>query len=153
MSDLLPIPHFQQSADGYCLAACARMVLAYLGIKRSEAQVRKVLGAEEWGTPTFAIQRLASAKLEVIYREWSITELLSALTAGQPVIVFVRTGFLGYYTEDFAHALVVVGADPEQQFWIHDPGQPSGPITVSWNGLLAAWAEFGYRGAALLSKK
>lgn len=152
MSAPLSIPHFQQSADGYCLSACARMVLAYLGIKRSEAQVRKALGAEAWGTPTFAIQRLASAKLEIIYREWSIAELLSTLTAGQPVIVFVRTGFLGYYSEDFAHALVVVGASPEQQFWVHDPGQPSGPIIVAWDGLLAAWAEFGYRGAALLKK-
>lgn len=152
MSALLSIPHFQQSADGYCLSACARMVLAYLGIKRSEAQVRKALGAEAWGTPTFAIQRLASAKLEIIYREWSIAELLSTLTAGQPVIVFVRTGFLGYYSEDFAHALVVVGASPEQQFWVHDSGQPSGPIIVAWDGLLAAWAEFGYRGATLLKK-
>jgi len=28
MSDVLSLPHFQQSAEGYCLPACVRMVLA-----------------------------------------------------------------------------------------------------------------------------
>ncbi len=28
--DCLPVPHFEQSANGQCLPACARMVLAYL---------------------------------------------------------------------------------------------------------------------------
>jgi len=56
MSGILSVPHFPQSAEGYCLSACARMVLAYLGIERSEAEVSQVLGAQEYGTPTFAIQ-------------------------------------------------------------------------------------------------
>jgi hypothetical protein len=73
---------------------------------------------------------------------------LSILNTKQPVIAFVRTGFLDYYQEDFAHA-VVVGASPEEYFWIQDPIQQTGPVSVSWNGLLAAWAEFGYRGAVL----
>jgi hypothetical protein len=94
MNAPLALPHFQQSADGYLLPACARMVLAYLGIKRSESQFRKALGTETWGTPTLAVQRLVSINREVIY--------------------FVRTGFLDDYTADFAHALVVVGANPEQ---------------------------------------
>jgi len=110
MSDFLPVSHFQQSAEGYCLSACVRMVLAYLGIERTESEVSQVLGAQEFGTPSFAIQRLAEPGLQVIYREWSVSELLSALAAKQPVIVFVRTGFLDYWQEDFAHAVVIVGA-------------------------------------------
>lgn len=153
MNTPLPVPHFQQSADGYCLPACARMALAYLGLSYSEAEVSQILGAQEWGTPSFAIQRLAGLEIEVLYREWSISELLSSLTAQRPMITFVRTGFLDYYQDDFAHAVVVVGAIQDQQFWIHDPNQPSGPVTVSWDGLLAAWGEFGYRGAVLLKKQ
>ncbi len=72
------------------------------------------------------------------------------LESGQPVIVFVRTGFLDYCHEDFAHALVIVGAVQDQRFWVHDPAQSTGPVTVSWIGLLAAWSEFDYQGAVLL---
>ncbi len=43
MSGILSVPHFRQSVDGYCLPACARMVLAYLGINRSEAEISQVL--------------------------------------------------------------------------------------------------------------
>ena len=71
------------------------------------------------------------------------------LGAGQPAILFVRTGFLGYWHKDVAHAIVVVGAEEDQQFWLHDPALPTGPVDVSWDELLAAWAEFGYRGAAI----
>lgn len=45
--------------------------------------------------------------------------------------------------------MVVVGAEEGQQFWLHDPALSAGPVSVSWNGLLAAWAEFGYRGALI----
>ena len=85
----------------------------------------------------------------MVYGVWSIPQLLSALDAGQPVILFVRTGFLDYWQEDVAHAIVVVGVTEGQQFWLHDPALPTGPLIVSWDGLLAAWAEFSYRGAAL----
>ncbi len=149
MRDVLQLPHFQQSAPGSCLPACVRMVLAYLGLERTEAEVGRILGAREYGTPSFAVQRLAVLGLRVVYGVWSIPQLLSALDAGQPVILFVRTGFLDYWQEDVAHAIVVVGVTEDQQFWLHDPAFPIGPLIASWDGLLAAWAEFSYRGAAL----
>jgi hypothetical protein len=125
------------------------MVLAYLGLEHSEAQVSQILGAREFGTPSFAVRRLAALGLPVVYREWSIPQLLVALDARQPIILFVRTGLLDYWREDVAHAVVAVGAAEDQQFWLHDPALPTGPVVVSWNGLLAAWAEFGYRGAVI----
>ena len=149
MTAVLPLPHFQQSAEGWCLPACVRMVLANLGIERSETQVGRMLGAHEFGTPSFAVRRLTTLGLRVTYREWSIPQLLAAIDAGQPVILFVRTGFLDHWLEDVAHAVVVVGAAEDQQFWLHDPVLPTGPLVVSWNGLLAAWAEFGCRGATI----
>jgi len=152
MNGIITIPHFRQSKEGHCLPACGRMALAHLGFDRTEAEISQILGTEDWGTPSFAIKRLASPDIEVSYQEWSISELLAILTAGQPVIAFVRTGFLEYYQEDFAQAVVIVGANPNKTFWLQDPAQTNGPIEVSWDGLLAAWAEFGYRGAVLTRK-
>lgn len=149
MSEILPVPHFQQSAEGYCLPACARMVLAYLGIERSETEVSEVLGAQEYGTPSFAVQKLSALDVHVTYRQWPLSELTAAVTNKQPVIIFVRTGFLEYWTEDVAHAVVIVGIEEGHRFWINDPARQEAPLAVSWDGLLAAWAEFDYRGAAL----
>jgi hypothetical protein len=39
--------------------------------------------------------------------------------------------------------------EENQRYWLHDPALPDGPTSVLWQGLLAAWAEFGYRGARL----
>ena len=41
------------------------MVLAYLGLERSEAQVSRMLGAREFGTPSFAVRRLTPKGLQV----------------------------------------------------------------------------------------
>ena len=149
MNNILPVPHFQQSDEGYCLPACARMVLAYLGIQLTEAEISQVLGTQVWGTPSPAIRLLASLSLNVVYQAWSSAELDANIKANQPMIIFVRTGFMDYYQEDFAHAVVVVGLEQDQQFWVQDPQQPTGPNSLSWNGLLAAWSEFDYFGAVL----
>ncbi len=55
MMAILPVPHYQQSKEGYCLPACARMVLAYLAIERTEAEISQLLGTRGIGTPGFAI--------------------------------------------------------------------------------------------------
>jgi hypothetical protein len=89
--------------------------------------------------------------LDVVYCEWTIPQLLSVLEAEQPIILFVRTGFLDYWQQDVAHAVVIVGVEEKQRFWLYDPALSAGPVQVSWNGLLAAWAEFGYRVAIISS--
>ena len=70
MSSILPVPHFQQSDEGYCLPACARMVLSYLELERDEADLSQILGTKRYGTPSFAIERLSDPDIEVIYQEW-----------------------------------------------------------------------------------
>jgi hypothetical protein len=125
------------------------MVLTHLGLERSEAEVSRMLGAQEFGAPSFAVRRLIAEGLQVTYGEWSVAQLVTVLEAERPVILFVRTGFLDYWQEDVAHAVVVVGVKEREQFWVHDPALPDGPRAVSWNGLLAAWAEFGYRAALI----
>lgn len=146
---MLSLPHFRQSAAGYCLSACVRMVLAHLGLERSEDDISRILGAQPFGTPSFAVRRLVAWGLDVVYRGWTIPQLLKVLDAERPIILFVRTGFLDHWQEDVAHAIVVVGAEEGQRFWLHDPTLSTGPVVASWNGVLAAWAEFGYRGATI----
>lgn len=141
--------HYQQTAEGYCLAACVRMVLDHQGRRHTEAEVRRVLGARTFGTPSFAVKRLSQWQVEVTYREWSIAQVLDALDAAHPIIIFVRTAFLDHWEQDVAHAVVLIGYEEDQHFWLHDPALPNGPTKVSWQGVLAAWAEFDYRGAAL----
>lgn len=149
MGKLISLPHLAQTADGYCLPACARMILASLGMEHTEAEIASVLGTLDYGTPSFAVTRLESLGVAVNYREWTVQELLTELDAGHPVILFVRTGFLDHWTIDVAHAAIVVSAFMNGRFWIHDPALVSGPTSVSWDGVLAAWAEFGYLGATI----
>lgn len=149
MTAPLDVPHFQQSADGYCLPACVRMVLAFWHLTKTEKEIRRVLGTRVFGTPSFAVKRLSQWDVHVQYREWSIAQLLEALKTGHPVIAFVRTAYLDYWQQDVAHAVVLVGYEENQRYWLHDPALPDGPTSVLWQGLLAAWAEFGYRGARL----
>ncbi len=105
------------------------MVLSYLGLERDEVSISHILGTKKYGTPSFAIERLSDSDIQVIYQEWSVAELLSMLDAGRPVIVFVRAVFLDYYQEDFAHAVVIVGAAQDQRFWIQDPDSRSSPAS------------------------
>jgi len=79
-----------------------------------------------------------------------VAQLLTALESQHPIIAFVRTAFLDHWEQDVAHTVVIVGAQIDEHFWLHDPAQPKGPVSVSWDGLLAAWAEFGYRGAMFM---
>jgi hypothetical protein len=125
------------------------MVLAHLGHAQDEAHIARTLGAKPYGTPSFAIEKLNDSAIQVIYQQWSTSELSQMLVAGYPVIVFVRTIFLDYYQEDFDHALVVIECVPGQHVQVHDPAQPTGPTAASWDGFLAAWSEFDYYGAVI----
>jgi hypothetical protein len=129
------------------------MVLAGIDLTYSEAVLSRILGTDEVGTPSFAITQLSVLRLDVEYRTWSITQLTATLDMGQPVIAFVTTNFLDHWEIATAHAVVIVGIETGQRVWIHDPFLPVGPTAVSWDGMLAAWFEFEYRGATLKSQK
>ncbi len=65
MANVLSVPHFRQESDGYCLPACAQMVLSYLGVVRSQADLARQLGARpNIGTPHSHLTRLTSPELE-----------------------------------------------------------------------------------------
>ena len=63
MSGRHAFPHFQQSRDGYCLSACARMVLTYLGDHLSEAEVSQALEAHDFGAPSACHSEVVDARI------------------------------------------------------------------------------------------
>lgn len=44
------VPHLEQELDYSCLAACVRMVLAFYGCERTEAELRALLKTRPGGT-------------------------------------------------------------------------------------------------------
>jgi ABC-type bacteriocin/lantibiotic exporter with double-glycine peptidase domain len=117
------------------------MVLGYLGDERTEADLSKLLGTKEFGTPIRNVERLREDGYEVQVRQLTRTALESYLEAGLPVITRVWTTMLGYWDVTTAHVVVVVGYDDSSVF-INDPAFSIVPQQVVWDAFLAAWAEY-----------
>jgi ABC-type bacteriocin/lantibiotic exporter with double-glycine peptidase domain len=107
----LPVPYFPQKNKGYCLAACAQMVLGYWGIVADQDKLAYQLGVEPGvGVPARRIRRLASKSLGVIYESGEWESLQEWLAKGLPVIAAIQAGELSYWQGDyFQHAVVVIG--------------------------------------------
>jgi ABC-type bacteriocin/lantibiotic exporter with double-glycine peptidase domain len=135
---LLPIPHQPQHSDGDCLGACAAMALAYLGRSVDYAQLLKLLKIKSYGAPAGNIRLLAGLNLAIVYSQTDLTGLRAMLRDGWPVIVFVRTAELPYWTYGTDHALLVVGCD-EGQVYVNDPAHSEFPITIPQGDFELAW--------------
>lgn len=149
---IVQLPHYQQSAPGYCLATCVRMSLAGLNRLYTEAELDRVMGGSGAGVPSFAVRRLERLNLQVNYRHWTLAELEATLESNIPVIAFVNTQFLDTWDVATAHAVIVVGMEEQERFYIHDPDSPNGPDSISWHGFLAAWFEYDQRGATIRAR-
>ena len=71
----LSVPHQLQQSDADCLAACAAMVLAYLGREIDYALLLELLGIRPFGAPAGNIRLLADLGLEVVYSKTDTTGL------------------------------------------------------------------------------
>lgn len=143
MANDLSVPHFPQSVDGSCLPACAQMVLTYLGIVCSQADLARQLGTRpRIGTPQANIERLRSLGLDVIYVVHGDAEALRELIKRRlPAIVFVQTSELPYWHGHVSrHALVVVGID-NVTVRVLDPAMAPEPLTVPLGDFMLAWDE------------
>jgi ABC-type bacteriocin/lantibiotic exporter with double-glycine peptidase domain len=147
---LLSVPHQLQQSDGDCLAACAAMVLGYLGRAIEYAQLLRLLDIKPYGAPAGNIRLLANLSLTVVYSQTDMAGLETMLQQGHPVIVFVRTGELPYWTYNTDHALVVVGYD-EDQLYVHDPHRSEAAIAVARDDFELAWLERDYYYALIAS--
>jgi len=145
---LLAVPHLLQRSDGDCLAACAAMMLAYLNRAMDYAELLSLLRIKPHGAPAGNIRLLASLNLNVVYSKTDMVGLEAMLQQGHPVIVFVRTGELPYWTYSTNHALLVVGYD-ESQLYVNDPYCSEAPIAVPRGDFELAWLEHDYRYALI----
>jgi len=149
-NDWLPVPHYKQGAEGRCLPACARLVLAYLGHHLPEEQVAQVLRSYPFGTPASNVRYLESLGVSVTFGQASLARLRNWLQDRIPCIVFVQAGDLPYSASEGFHAVVVVGMD-EHMAYLHDPASDTAPQIVSLDHFLLAWSEFDYAYAVIAS--
>ena len=142
MSNLLSVPFKPQSAEGYCLPACAEMVLTFYGIRVTQEQLARLFETQPpMGTPFPRIMRLEKRGVAVEigkYGDWD--QLFRTLTAGKPCIVAVDLLFMPYAQLDSRHVVVVIGCDADTAF-VLDPAESAEPIQVTKDGFIAAWTE------------
>ena len=139
----LTVSHRRQRRRTDCLAACAAMVLDYLGQSvRYSRLVRLLAITPDLGAPASNIRRLSTLNVSVEYGPGTIDDLIEYIAQGSPCITFVHTLHLGYWAAATRHAVVVVGID-EQQVYLNDPFFDVAPQVVSRLEFDLAWDEMG----------
>jgi hypothetical protein len=116
------------------------MVLAFHGETRTEVELRLLLDTQPTGTRACNIMRLSSPEFEVHLRSSNLAELHKVLADQQPVIVFLKTGSLEYWSMDIFHTEVLVGLDVATAA-LNDPYSATAPQTTSLPSFEKAWAE------------
>lgn len=143
MAHILSVPHSRQETEAGCLEACAQMVLRYLGIERSLADLARQMNAiPHVGTVSRNILNLQSSTVQVVYAEGSLELLQRWLSEDVPVIAFVQTVELPYWSGiEARHAVVVVGIDDENVYLL-DPARDPEPIPVNVGDFSLAWEDW-----------
>jgi ABC-type bacteriocin/lantibiotic exporter with double-glycine peptidase domain len=142
---LLPISHLKQRGEADCLAACAAAVLALIGRDIDYSLLLQMLEIRNYGAPAGNIRRIAGLGLSVTYSVTEIEGLFRMLDSGLPVIVFLRTGDLPYWSHQTDHAVVVVGYDTDAELiYLNDPYFDQAPIAVPRAFFELAWLERDY---------
>ena len=146
MAGRLSLTHFRQEDEsGGCLPACVQMVLAHLGVFRSQTDLARLMGTQRGvGTPASNITRLASGQLDVVYAPGSLEDVAAWLDRGVPVIAFIQAGELPHWRGECSHhALVIVGLEAGAVHLL-DPAADAEVITVPRGDFLLAWDERAY---------
>lgn len=97
----LAVPHRKQQQASDCLAACAAMVLDYLRSPMDYAKLLTSLSITPFGTRRSAIRNLSHKGLSVAYHEGNWEMLAAYLENGLPVIAFINTDPLSYWSDQF----------------------------------------------------
>ncbi len=136
---LLPVPHVPQRQPGECLAACAAMLLLYVGHPVNYEQLLRLLRVKPGiGAPISNVRHLEKMAVEITYRQGVLSDLDYHLGHNQPCLVPVQTGELPYWDDDTFHAIVVAGQD-DAHMYLNDPVFPYAPIQVSRGDFDLAW--------------
>jgi uncharacterized protein YvpB len=127
------------------------MVLGYLGRHEPYEFLVKVVGTRWFGTPADNVLCLERIDVTVTLTELSLTEIEAHLRAGRPVIAYVDTAELPYWSASADHAVVVVGVD-EEWVYLNDPYFEDAPQSVSHIAFRLAQLRFDNRCALLALK-
>lgn len=119
------------------------MVCAYWRRPVFQGDLARWLRTTEIGTPARNLARLQEQGFDVSYLEGSLAYVTELLDAGQPCILFVRTGELSYWAVDTAHAIVLAGIDAGQAY-LFDPAVQQAPQIVTVDELMLAWSGFDF---------
>jgi ABC-type bacteriocin/lantibiotic exporter with double-glycine peptidase domain len=112
---LLNVPHSRQRLRADCLPSCVAMVLDYFNRPIAYSRLISLLGAHDFGTPAENVVRLEDLGIgvKVTLPHADVHGLHRHLENDRPVIAFVNTGDLPYWSEATDHAVVVVGMDDD----------------------------------------
>lgn len=141
------VPHFFQSSEQTCGAACLRMLGAALGISQDEATIAQYCGVTELGCTIQDLvvgahtMGLQAEILPVFGRPAAIETLVQQV----PFIAMIDVASLYGTTPMFQWHFVVPLALQQDIVRFHDPAD--GPDRhVPRDDFLAAWGTAGYRG-------
>ncbi len=143
-SPMIQLRHHKQEYSASCLAACVVMVLSYWQVEVSEADIRRIIKTRPWsGAHPINLLRLNELGFETWLSDGTLDDLRQQVDLGRPVIVFLWTGALRYWSAqsgvDYLHAVVVVGWT-QTTVSVHDPVLSSGPVDIAWAEFKDAWA-------------
>ncbi|MEM7124793.1 MAG: cysteine peptidase family C39 domain-containing protein [Chloroflexota bacterium] len=148
---LLNVPNVRQRQQADCLAACAQMVLTYLGEQVDYNRLLRILDTTENGTPFSNIRRLTSLGLFVEQDEYidDLTLVAHYLDLRLPIIIGVKTWGLSYWRPiDTNHAVVIVGLS-DSDIYINDPAFDEAPKVIKEDDFLYAWLGHDFRYAII----
>ena len=147
----LPVPLVMQLDDGDCLAACAKMVLSYIGHSASRRRLLRLLNVRKQGSYFPNLEQLARLGVSVTIRRGDLPQLYHALSNNIPAIVPVQTAELPYWNGVASQHAVVVGME-QGYLRINDPTVAIPAMRVPIGDFDLAWLEQGEQYAVLISK-
>jgi ABC-type bacteriocin/lantibiotic exporter with double-glycine peptidase domain len=140
----LPVPYRKQTQSSDCLAACATMLIEYLGRSVPYHQLVALLEIGSLGAPRRNILRLTRLGFQVTFREGTLPIVAQYVNAGHPVIAFVDTEELSYWSTTTNHAVVIVGVESDHVL-VLDPAFPNVvPRQISEGEFHLAWLNCDY---------
>lgn len=144
------LEHRRQRRETDCLVACTAMVLEYLGIRRTDAWLSKLLETTTIGTPFFNLTKLQAAlgvDIELA-EQGTLATFATILESGLPVIVAVDSDDAAHWPHYHHHAVVVIGFDADQVY-VNNPAVADAPQAVQIETFLWAWSQREYEYAVI----
>jgi ABC-type bacteriocin/lantibiotic exporter with double-glycine peptidase domain len=146
----MAVPHFYQSSEQTCGAACLRMLFAALGVSHDEATVARHCGLTPLGC---TVQDLVAGAQALGFNAALLSvsgepAAIAALSKETPFIAMIDLAGLSNVGPMFQwHFVVPLGLASDEVAY-HDPAD--GPDRqAKLDDFLAAWATAGYRGARI----